>query len=72
MQDFLDKLDDELDNMQPKKKVVEVKNNEVVIESISNNKDKDSKSELEKKIEEKIKKYDYSKKSNFSSKNNSK
>jgi len=35
MQDFLDKLDDELDNMQPKK---EKKAPEVVVTSVSNKK----------------------------------
>jgi flagellar biosynthesis chaperone FliJ len=56
MQDFLDKLDAELDNMQPKSDAVKkVEENKVVIKSISNK--KDEKSDLEKRIEEKIKKY---------------
>jgi ABC-type uncharacterized transport system substrate-binding protein len=49
MQDFLEKLDQELDNMQSS-------NKNVIIDKKDN-----SKSELEKKVEEKIKKYNYNK-----------
>jgi cell division protein FtsX len=56
MQDFLDKLDDELNNMKPKK---ENNTPEVVITSVSNKK---TNTKISKKVDEKIKKYDYSKK----------
>jgi ribonuclease J len=62
MQDFLDKLDEELNSMQPKKDAVNKEENKMVVESISND-ENSTKSDLEKKIEEKIKKYDYSNKS---------
>jgi hypothetical protein len=67
MQDFLDKLDDELNSMQPKKDAVNKEENKTVVESISND-ENSTKSDLEKKIEEKIKKYDYSNKSSSSKK----
>ena len=58
MQDFLDKLDDELNNMQPKKEK-KIDSSEVVITSVSNKKE-----DINKRVEEKIKKYNNKSSSN--------